>query len=49
MRLNKGLEAGVFLVQGALAGLSLGVVYTALLAESLDSFVAAYEVWGSNP
>lgn len=44
MRLNKGLEAGVLLAQGALAGLTLASMYTMALADSLVSFVAAYEV-----
>lgn len=44
MRLNKGLEAGVLLVQGVLAGLTLASLYTMALADSLESFVAAYEV-----
>lgn len=44
MRLNKGLEAGVLLAQGVLAGLTLASIYTMALAESLESFVAAYEV-----
>lgn len=44
MRLNKGVEAGTLLVQGVLAGLTLASAYAMLLAESLESFVAAYEV-----
>lgn len=44
MRLNKGLEAGVLLAQGVLAGLTLASMYTMALANSLQSFVAAYEV-----
>lgn len=44
MRLNKGLEAGVLLAQGVLAGLTLASIYTMALADSLESFVAAYEV-----
>ncbi|CAN0568793.1 unnamed protein product, partial [Ectocarpus sp. 12 AP-2014] len=43
MRLNKGVEAGTLLVQGVLAGLTLASAYAMLLAESLESFVAAYE------
>lgn len=44
MRLSNGLEAGVVLAQGALAGLTLGSLYTMALADSLENFVAAYEV-----
>lgn len=44
MRLNKALEAGVILVEGILAGLSLASLYAATLAIDLESFVAAYEV-----
>lgn len=44
MRLNRGLEAGVLLVQGVIAGLTLASMYTMALADSLESFVAAYEV-----
>eukprot|EP00752_Nemacystus_decipiens_P001438 g1417.t1 len=43
MRLNKGLEAAVLLAQGVLAGLTLASMYTMVLADSLKSFVAAYE------
>ncbi len=44
MRLNKGLEAIVLFVQGALAGLTLASIYMMALAENLESFVGAYEV-----
>lgn len=44
MRVDKGLEAGVLLVQGILAGLTLASLYAVLLAGSLESFIAAYEV-----
>lgn len=44
MRLDKGMEAGVLLVQGILAGLSLASMYAVLLGGSLQSFIAAYEV-----
>lgn len=44
MRINRGLEAGVFLVQGVVAGLTLASMYTVALADSLEGFVAAYEV-----
>lgn len=44
MGLNKGLEAGVVLVQGVLAGMTLASVYTVSLATSLEGFVADYEV-----
>lgn len=44
MRLDKGLEAGVLLVQGILAGLTLASLYAVLLGDSLESFIAAYEV-----
>lgn len=48
MKLNKGLEAAVLLAQGVLAGLTLASVYTMVLADSLESFVAAYEVRASS-
>lgn len=44
MRLDKGLEAGVLLVQGILAGLTLASLYAVLLGDSLQNFIAAYEV-----
>lgn len=44
MRLNRGLEVGILLVQGVIAGLTLASMYTMALADSLESFVAAYEV-----
>lgn len=44
MRLDKGLEALVLFFQGALAGLTLASMYKMALADSLESFVGAYEV-----
>lgn len=46
MRLNRGLEAGILLVQGVIAGMTLASMYTMALADSLESFVTAYEVRG---
>ncbi|CAM9639840.1 unnamed protein product, partial [Hapterophycus canaliculatus] len=48
MRLNKAVEAAILLVQGVLAGLTLASIYTMLLAESLESFLLAYEAQASE-
>lgn len=44
LRFNNGLEAGVILVQGVLAGLTLASLYMLSMSTDLEDFVAAYEV-----